>query len=100
MINKISPGGRIYPHADTPAHADYWDRYHVVIAGEPGATFRCGDETVQMRTGQVWWFQNALEHEVFNGSGHARLHLIIDIRTFRIAATGTTPSRPDAVNLR
>lgn len=92
MVNKLKPGGRIYPHADTPAHANYWDRYHIVIASGPGANFRCGDETVYMMPGSVWWFQNALEHEVVNNSGTDRIHLIADIRTFHIQAHALTPT--------
>lgn len=93
MINKINPGGRIYPHADTPVHAEYWDRYHIVLQSTPDCKFRCSDEVVNMQTGQVWWFQNALEHEVINNSAEARLHLIIDIRTQRLAFTGLTPTK-------
>ena len=100
MINKLRPGGRVYPHADTPAHADYWDRYHVVLQTGPGCTFRCGDETVYMPPGRVWWFQNALEHEVVNNSADDRLHLIIDVRTahmpkFKTLPTTAPPSRVD-----
>jgi hypothetical protein len=80
MINKLRCGGRIYPHADTPVHADYWDRYHFVLASTPGVNFRCGEETVTMPTGQVWWFENALEHEVVNNGSDERIHLICDIR--------------------
>lgn len=80
MINKLRAGGRIYPHADTPAHAEYWDRYHVVLQSGPGCKFRCGDETVNMPVGQVWWFAHALEHEVINNSKEERIHMIIDIR--------------------
>jgi hypothetical protein len=93
MINKLRAGGRIYPHADTPAHAEYWDRHHIVLQSAPGSTFRCGDETVHMPTGSVWWFQNAKEHEVVNGSAIDRIHLIVDIRTHRIACKGLTPTK-------
>lgn len=81
MINKLKPGGVIYPHADTPAHAEYWDRFHIVLQSAPGSNFRCGDETVNMQTGEVWWFNNKLEHEVINNSSDDRIHLVIDIRT-------------------
>lgn len=97
MINKLRPGGMIFPHADTPEHANYWDRYHLVIQSLPGNTFRCGDETVAMRTGDVWWFQNAIEHEVVNNSAADRIHMIIDIRTFRIEADALTPTKLKAV---
>lgn len=81
MINKLRPGGRIFPHADTPVHAEYWDRFHIVLQSAPGSDFRCGDENVNMRTGEVWWFNNCLEHEVTNNSADDRIHMIVDIRT-------------------
>ncbi|MEX3972258.1 aspartyl/asparaginyl beta-hydroxylase domain-containing protein [Paraburkholderia caribensis] len=80
MINRIVPGGRIFPHADSPWHAEYWDRYHIVLQSAPGNNFRCGDENVWMREGEVWWFQNAIEHEVVNNSDDDRIHLIVDLR--------------------
>ncbi len=83
MINRIRPGGRIYPHADTPAHADYYSRFHVVLQSQPGVDFRCGDEHVYMAMGETWWFNNKLEHEVLNNSADDRIHMIVDIRTSR-----------------
>jgi hypothetical protein len=93
MINKLRPGGRIYPHADTPMHAEYWDRFHIVLQSLPGNNFRCGDETIHMRTGEVWWFQNAVEHEVVNNSADDRIHMIVDIRTQHLAFAGLTPTK-------
>jgi hypothetical protein len=81
MINKIKPGGQIFPHADTPVHAEYWDRFHIVLQSSPGVLFRCGDEQVYMETGSCWWFNNKLEHEVINNSATDRIHMIVDIRT-------------------
>lgn len=81
MINKLIPGGSIFPHADTPVHACYWDRFHVVLQSGPGATLRCGDETIHMETGSIWWFNNRLEHEAINAGADDRIHLVIDIRT-------------------
>lgn len=93
MINRIRPGGRIYPHADTPVHAQYWDRFHVALQSGPGCNFRCGDETVCMPAGQIWWFDNSLEHEVINNSADDRIHLIIDVRTQRLTLRGLTPTQ-------
>lgn len=81
MINKLMPGGMIYPHADTPVHAEYWDRFHIVLQSAPGSNFRAGDEWVHMATGEVWWFNNRIEHEVINNSDTERVHMIVDIRT-------------------
>ncbi len=93
MINRIRPGGRIYPHADTPEHANYWDRYHFCVQALPGSQFRCGDEQVQMATGEAWFFRNELEHEVVNNSAADRLHLIVDIRTSRFSFKGELPTQ-------
>ncbi len=81
MINKLNPGGVIFPHADTPVHAEYWDRFHIVLQSSPGANFRTGDEWVHMNTGDIWWFDNRIEHEVINNSDSERIHMIVDIRT-------------------
>lgn len=83
MINKLNPGGVIYPHADTPVHAQYWDRYHIVLKSSPGSIFTVGTEQVFMNTGEVWWFNNEIEHNVANNSAEERIHLIVDIRTRR-----------------
>jgi hypothetical protein len=83
LITKLAPGGRIDPHVDGGAHAEYYDRYHIVISAGPGSLFRAGDEQVQMLTGEVWWFDNSKEHEVINNSADDRVHLIVDIRTTR-----------------
>ncbi len=81
MVTRLAPGKGIAPHVDGGSHADYYERYHLVLMGHPGSLFRCGDEQVQMLTGEVWWFDNAVEHEVINNSADARIHLVIDIRT-------------------
>lgn len=83
MINKIAPGGRIFPHADTPSHAEYYSRFHVVLQSQPGVIFRAGDEQVYMGTGEIWWFDNKQEHEVINNSADDRIHMIVDIRASR-----------------
>ena len=81
IINKISPGGKIFPHADTAAHAAYYDRFHVALQSTPGAIFRTGDEQITMPVGSVWWFDNSQEHEVINNGSDDRIHMVIDIRT-------------------
>ena len=80
MVNKIAPGGVIFPHADTPEHVAYYSRFHVVLQSSEGVRFRCGDEWAAWETGAVFWFRNAIEHEVINESRTDRIHLIVDAR--------------------
>lgn len=83
LITRIRPGGRILPHADVDgAYVNLPDiaRYHIILQGKPGSKFRCGSEVVEMLTGEIWWFNAALEHEVLNDSDDDRIHLIADLR--------------------
>lgn len=81
VITRTEPGKKILPHKDTLGkYAGYYTRYHVVLQGLPGSLFTCGDETVQMLTGSLWWFDAAAEHSVVNNSQDDRLHLLIDVR--------------------
>jgi hypothetical protein len=83
MVNRIAPGGRIFPHADTPEHTSYYSRFHLVLQSAEGVRFRAGDETTYWETGSVFWFDNRLEHEVVNESPIDRIHLVIDARCSR-----------------
>jgi len=83
LITKLAPGGRITPHVDSGDHAEYYERFHVVLQASPGCIFRAGDEQVQMKTGECWWFQNKEMHEVINNSAEDRIHLIVDIKVSR-----------------
>ena len=55
-------------------------RFHVVLHGLPGSLYKCGDEVVCMRTGEVWWFQHREVHSVENNSSDTRIHLLVDLR--------------------
>ncbi len=80
MVNRIRPGGRIFPHADTKAHTDYYTRFHLVLQSKPGVRFLAGDEEVYMGTGEFWWFDNKQVHEVINNSDTDRIHMVMDAR--------------------
>lgn len=91
MITRLKPGFAIPPHSDRITVAEeqfpykippaiYYERYHIVLQSQPGVQFICGDENVYMAPGEVWWFNNQLEHSVINNSAEDRIHLICDIR--------------------
>jgi hypothetical protein len=83
VISRLAPAKRILPHAD--AVGDYVHlrdiaRYHIVVQGLPGSMFHCGDETVNMQTGEIWWFSAHETHSVENNSADDRVHLMADLR--------------------
>jgi hypothetical protein len=77
--DRIGPAEEAFPDRVPPAL--YYERYQLPLTTGPGVVFRCGDEVAEMATGDCWWFNNQLEHEVINNSGQDRLSLIVDIRT-------------------
>lgn len=81
IITRLEPGKKILPHSDVLGeYSKYYTRYHLVLQGLPGSLFTCGDETVNMLTGELWWFDASAEHAVINNSRDDRIHMLIDIR--------------------
>jgi hypothetical protein len=72
------------PGAEVPEHVDahyYWRthlRIHVPVITNPGVTFTCGGETVQMAPGECWVFDSFRWHEVHNRGAERRIHLVLD----------------------
>lgn len=81
IVTRLEPGKKILPHRDVLGeYSRYYTRYHLVLQGMPGSLFTCGDETVQMLTGELWWFSAQDEHSVINNSKDDRIHMLIDVR--------------------
>jgi hypothetical protein len=80
IITRLAPGGKIAPHVDGGANAAWYTRTHLVLQGKPGNRFTVEDETVEMKTGELWWFENKRQHACVYESKDDRVHLIIDIR--------------------
>lgn len=83
LITRLAPGGRIMPHADDQGeyvNDPSRERYHVVIQGLPGSLYTNGDETVTMRTGEVWLFDPLLVHSIQNNSEDDRIHMLVDLK--------------------
>jgi len=78
-VVRLQPRGQVYRHID---HGDYYrlrDRYHLILQSPSGSVMEAGGETVRMREGELWWFDNKQPHEAFNESGDWRVHVIFDV---------------------
>jgi hypothetical protein len=80
LITRIKPGCSILPHVDSDMHANYYTRIHLCLAGEEGNMFYCGDESVTMRTGELWWFDNKAPHHCVNLGNQDRIHIVMDVK--------------------
>jgi hypothetical protein len=79
VITRLDPGRQITTHIDSEKSASIYKRFHLCLEGHEGNQFTSGDETVEMRTGEFWWFDNKILHGCINKGVHARTHLILDI---------------------
>lgn len=81
MINRLPPGASIPAHSDVDPINKYYDRFHCVLQSNPLVSFMCGDELFPMQSGEIFWFENALEHSVQNNGNEDRISLIIDVKS-------------------
>lgn len=81
LITKIPAGGRIEPHIDTNWHANFYNcKLYVPLQSNPQCFNRCEEEFAVMNTGECWYFNNHVEHEVQNNGFDDRITLIICMR--------------------
>jgi hypothetical protein len=78
IIAALAPHGQIYRHADRGWYFAARDRYHLVIQSDGGTMLIAGQEAV-LTQGEVWWINNKVGHQSFNGSNSPRIHLIVDL---------------------
>ena len=72
------PARSVPEHADINYHWFYRVRVHIPIVTRPEVLFHCGGETVHMRGGEAWLFDNWRLHSVENPTPDARIHLVAD----------------------
>lgn len=87
LITRIPPGEKIDPHTDEGWHVDYYDKLYLSIEAG-GAEFSTATEKTVPEVGDLWLFDNKVEHWVINDSPVDRVTLIVCLRT---AAFGRIP---------
>jgi hypothetical protein len=84
MIVRLRPEGRVYPHVDVGSYYRKRDRYHLVLDSR-GTEMSSGDETVTLRDGELWWFDNKQVHGSRNPTPEWRIHVIFDLLPLRVS---------------
>jgi len=96
---RLDPGAVVPEHADINYHWFYRVRVHIPIFTRPEVLFHCGSETVHMRGGEAWLFDNWRLHSVENPTTDARIHLVADTSGsasfWQFAAQATQPGVAD-----
>ena len=95
LLARLPPGGNVLPHHDPGAYYAIRDRYHLVIASEPGGSIvGAVDQEVDMKSGELWWLANKERHWARNLSAADRIHLIFDVLPHR-KERGMNEPNPD-----
>jgi hypothetical protein len=79
IIPKLFAGTKIPSHKDSGEYLEIVRRHHIAIITNDDIFFSVGDETINMREGEIWEINNNLNHAVDNNSDIDRVHVIIDI---------------------
>ncbi len=78
-LMKLDVGCEVQYHVDFNYHWYTRVRIHIPISTNPAVAFYCGDEKIHMQAGECWLFDNWRRHNVVNGGGAERIHLVIDL---------------------
>jgi hypothetical protein len=78
-ITKLLPGGFVAPHYDYGGYYISKDRYHLVLSGDY-LYIVDEDTTYRPKVGDVFWFDNKLEHYSINVSKEPRISVIFDMQ--------------------
>lgn len=75
---RLKSGGTIAAHQDMNFSLSHSHRIHVPIVTNDNVDFQVGEETINMRPGEVIEINNRRMHSVHNLGDSARVHLILD----------------------
>lgn len=75
---RLLPAGDIPAHQDTGMSLTRSHRVHIPVTTNDRVLFRVGDETVNLRPGDLWEINNRRLHTVKNAGDTIRVHLIAD----------------------
>ena len=82
LITRIPPGQKIASHVDKGWHSYFYNtKFYLPIATNDQCWFRIEDEKVVMKTGDIWWLNNTVEHEIVNDGDTERITLIVCMRS-------------------
>lgn len=85
LITRIPAGQGIAPHADRGWHVQQYDKFYLSLRSSPGAGFYCDAggslDILEPEPGEIYLFDNRLNHWVENKSSEDRITLITCIRT-------------------
>ena len=77
-LMRLDSGCEVPKHVDFNYHWYDRVRIHIPVITNSDVTFYCGDELINMKSGECWIFDSWRNHRVINAAGEDRIHLVID----------------------
>jgi outer membrane protein assembly factor BamB/orotate phosphoribosyltransferase len=90
-IVRLKPKSQVFRHVDEGSYYFLRDRFHLVLRSPTGSVLMSGGETVRMKEGELWWFDNKQYHESYNESDDWRIHCIFDLLPAHYADLAVNP---------
>jgi len=81
LITKLKPHSEIDEHHDEGPYSDHFQRVHLSLVSSAQDYLACGNESVSMKPGELWWFNHKVTHMAENWGAEPRIHMILDYRT-------------------
>lgn len=79
MFVNLPTKKQIQPHVDWLPFASNFDRFHIPIITNDDCIFTVGDESKNLKVGELWEINNdKFIHSVYNGGETDRIHIIMD----------------------
>ena len=80
MLTRLRAGGQIKRHRDRGPITAVSHRVHLGIRTNDGCIFTVGEESINIKPGEVWAIDNVDKyHSVSNDGETDRIHLIVDL---------------------
>lgn len=77
LITRIPPHSQVYPHSDHGWHAEYYEKFAILLRGNAMQTFCFTDAEHRCEPGDSFTFNNQATHWVLNPTDVPRETLII-----------------------
>ncbi|PHR58337.1 MAG: hypothetical protein COA47_10680 [Robiginitomaculum sp.] len=75
---KLRSGGKITEHQDMNFSLAHSHRIHIPVVTNDSVLFNVGQETINMKEGEIFEINNRRKHSVVNEGEADRVHLILD----------------------
>lgn len=85
LIYSVPAGKEILPHTDMGWHPNYFEKYNISLQSQEGCSFYYPEtgESMESKTGDLYWFCNTVPHGVRNTSDRDQLILTVCIKPFQ-----------------